>query len=125
MTSPLNLSATEFTPAVRYDSNSGELIFEGESYPENVATFYGPIREWVRSAMQVQAPLKVIFVLDYLNTSSTKAVLDLFSDLDAYHLRGGKTEIVWRYRTGVEIMQEAGTELGEDLKLPYRLEAIE
>lgn len=125
MTSPLNLSPTEFTPAVRYEPSSCELIFEGESYPENVAAFFGPILEWVRGAMNEKAELKVIFALDYLNTSSTKALLDLLSELDSYHLKGGPVTVTWRYRAGVEIMQEAGAELGEDLQLPYRLEAIE
>lgn len=124
MNLPLDLPATELTPLVRYDSSSGVLLLEGESYPENVATFYGPIMQWVRQAISENAPLKVVFSLDYLNTSSTKALLDLFYELDAYFQKGGATEITWRYRQGVEVMKEAGAELGEDLHLPFRLEEI-
>jgi len=124
MISPLDLPATELTPAVRYDSTTGELLLEGESYPENVATFYGPIRDWIRQATAEKLPLRVVFSLDYLNTSSTKALLDLFYELDAYFQKGGPADIVWRYRAGVEVMKEAGAELGEDLHLPFRLEEI-
>jgi hypothetical protein len=118
---PLVISATETTPAVQYDSQTGILRFSGESYPENVSAFYEPVLASVREILTTRAPLKVVLAFGYLNTSSTKAVLDLLMLLDDHHRAGETVEVEWHYNPALEVMQEAGEEFGEDLTLPYRL----
>jgi hypothetical protein len=117
----LDLPATDTTPHVSYDEASATLRFEGESYPENVSQFYEPIFEWLRELLATKPSLKVVLAFSYLNTSSTKALLDLLLQLDDYHRAGGTVEVEWHYRPAIEVMQEAGEEFGEDLSLPYRL----
>ena len=63
----------------------------------------------------------VQFALRYLNTSSTKSLLDLLALLDEYHRDGGRVAVEWHYDPAIEVMQEAGEEFGEDVDLPYRL----
>lgn len=122
MSSPLDLPATDSTPRVAFDSASGILKIEGESYPENVSAFYEPVFAWLRTHLAGgPANFKVVLAYSYLNTSSTKAVLDLLAMLEDYHRAGGDVQVEWHYRPGLEVMQEAGEELGEDLSLPYRL----
>jgi hypothetical protein len=120
----LDLASTDTTPHVSYDEASSTLRFEGESYPENVSQFYEPIFEWLRDLLTTKPSLKVVLAFSYLNTSSTKALLDLLLQLDDYHHAGGTVEVEWHYRPSVEVMQEAGEEFGEDLALPYRLVPI-
>lgn len=118
---PISIPPTDTTPSVEFDPVSGVLRFAGESYPENVSSFYEPVLAWVRDAVSARAAFKVVLAFGYLNTSSTKAVLDLLLLLDDYHQAGGKVEVEWHYNPALEVMQEAGEEFGEDLKLPYRL----
>lgn len=118
---PLVIPPTDTTPAVNYDPATGIVRFSGESYPENVSAFYEPVLAWIREAVASQAPLKVVMVFGYLNTSSTKAILDLLLLLEDYHRAGGKAEVEWHFNPEIEVMQEAGEEFGEDLTLPYRM----
>jgi hypothetical protein len=121
---PLELPATDTTPLVRFDAASSTLRIEGESYPENVSDFYAPVFAWLREFLAGKPSFKVVLAFSYLNTSSTKALLDLLLQLDDYHRAGGKVEVEWHYRPALEVMQEAGEEFGEDLSLPYRLVAL-
>ncbi|CAM2984986.1 DUF1987 domain-containing protein [Rariglobus hedericola] len=120
----LDLPPTDTTPHVRYDAASSTLRIEGESYPENVSDFYAPLFSWLREFLADKPAFKVVLAFSYLNTSSTKALLDLLLQLDDYHRSGGQIEVEWHYRPALEVMQEAGEEFGEDLSLPYRLVAI-
>lgn len=121
---PLDLPATDTTPHVRFDEASATLRFEGESYPENVTEFYDPVFAWLRDFLVAKPAFKVVLAFSYLNTSSSKVLLDLLLQLDDYHRSGGQVEVEWHYRPALEVMQEAGEEFGEDLSLPYRLVAI-
>lgn len=120
----LDLPASDTTPRVSYDAGTATLRFDGESYPENVSQFYEPIFAWLREFLAEKPAFKVVLAFSYLNTSSTKALLDLLLQLDDYHRSGGKIEVEWHYRPALEVMQEAGEEFGEDLSLPYRLVAV-
>ncbi len=117
----MNLSATDTTPAVSFDPATNLLRFAGESYPEDVTAFYHPVASWLRNLLATRPELKVELAFTYLNTSSTKALLDLLMLLDEYHRSGGKVSVEWHYQPGIEVMQEAGEEFGDDLALPYRL----
>lgn len=120
----LLISATDCTPEVYFDSQTAILRIEGESYPENVTHFYKPLHDWLREVLAKDPALKVHFFLTYLNTSSSKSILDILDVLEDYHHRGGSIEVVWRYQEGIEVMMETGEEFGEGLKLPFRLEEV-
>lgn len=122
---PIDIPATETTPRVRFDPAASVLRLEGESYPEDVVAFYGPVVEWLRDHLAARpSRLVVQFALRYLNTSSTKSLLDLLALLDDHHRAGGHVEVEWHYDPAVEVMHEAGEEFGEDITLPYRLVPI-
>lgn len=119
---PLDIPATESTPAVRYDPAAAVLRVEGESFPEDVVAFYAPVVDWLRAHLAARPPALVVqLAFRYLNTSSTKAVLDLLLLLDEHHRGGAPVVVQWHYDPSLEVMREAGEELGEDLSLPFRL----
>ena len=120
---PLNLPAGEATPKVHYSPETSVLRFEGESYPENVSQFFEPILAWLSAHLATGPTLKVELAFTYLNTSSTKAVLDLLLVLEDFHRSGGKVSVSWFYQPGIEVMQEAGEEFGLDITLPYEMVA--
>lgn len=121
----LDIAATEVTPRVWFDPAVSCLTIEGESYPENVSAFYDPVFIWLEEALAGLPELKVDFHFAYLNTSSTKAVLDILQALEDVHRSGStKVSVLWRYRSQIEVMRETGEELSEDFDLPFTLEPI-
>lgn len=123
---PLDLPATDTTPLVRHDPVASVLRLEGESYPEDVAAFYAPVVAWLRQHLDASpATLTVQFAFSYLNTSSSKAVLDLLLLLDEHHRRHpGVLAVEWHHDPAIEVMREAGEEFGDDLSVPYKLVAL-
>lgn len=122
--SSLEIPATDYTPHVFEDSKTGVIWFKGEAYPENASAYFQPIMEWMRSRIAEARPIKLAFSLDYLNTSSTKALLDLLALLEAYHQNGGAVSVIWYYQADLEVMKETGEELLHDFSLPRLLEPL-
>ena len=113
----LDIPPSDYTPHIYFEDAADTLWIKGESYPENAWAFYAPLFDWVRGLIAEGAPIKVCFLLDYLNTSSTKMFLDLLKLLEDYQASGGSASAVWYYRSGVEVMKEAGEDLFEGLAL--------
>jgi hypothetical protein len=120
---PLDLPATEVTPRVHFDAVARTLTFSGESFPEHVADFYQPVQEWVAQYLNSGEPLYVELSLDYLNTSSIKALLDIFDLLEARSLAGGQIAVHWSASS--ETMQEAGEDLLHGFRFPLRISGSE
>jgi hypothetical protein len=76
----INIEATNNTPAISFFTD-GRLLIEGRSLPENVHRFYTPLIEWVR---QINTEVvKMDINLEYLNSASSKKLLELLQTLDA------------------------------------------
>jgi hypothetical protein len=84
------LLATQSTPAVEANWDAGLLRMEGESYPENTYDVYVNIVTWVDSYLIASnRPLRVELHLDYLNTSSIRAMIDIFDRLQVASEQAG------------------------------------
>ena len=114
----LRLEPTKSTPSIFFDAQRAVLEIKGKSYPENAAKFYEPILDWVSvdpdslEGVTVQINVEI---LD-LNSSSTKAFLNLFDLLDRWARTGKTVEINWRYHEDNETALECGEEFVEDLE---------
>ena len=117
------IQPTDCTPKVSLDAQLGQLVIEGESFPENVREFYEPVVEKVESYLKSADGLEVRFDLRYFNTSSSKTILDLLEMLEGYFDRGKKVQVVWLYKEGVEVMQENGEDFAYDLRIPFELQS--
>ncbi len=115
----LNLPPTDVTPEVQYDPVSGVLSLRGESFPENVADFYRPVSDWISNRIAENEAISLHLALDYLNTSSTKALLDILDELESFHVSGGSVAVAWVASS--ETMLEAGEDLFYGLTLPARI----
>lgn len=112
------VEATKSTPDISFNAAMGVLEITGKSYPENAAKFYGPVFEWMTAYLETQKPSKVHMIVQiiYLNSSSSKAFLNLFDMLDHYAGEGRSVVIDWHYHTEDETAQECGEEFQEDLE---------
>jgi len=118
----LQIAAKDDTLKVDFNAETGVLMLEGESYPENPIDFFAPLNNWIEQYIQeVNGPLTLDTTIDYLNTSSSKCMLDLLEALDNYYESGGKATVNWYYEEDNEDMEETGEELCEDLEIPYKL----
>ncbi len=113
----LNIGPTRHTPAIVYEPDARRLRFEGESYPENAAQFYEPIFAWLQKRLQDQpSPLSVDVTMNYFNSSSSKALLDIFDMLDQAAGKGMDITVNWRFHEDNDIGEEYGEEFSEDMQ---------
>jgi hypothetical protein len=104
---------------INFNKETGVLDMAGSSYPENALEFFHPIINWIKNYIsEVHKQLVMNIRLNYLNTSSTKCILDIFEILDQYYKSGGDVKLNWYYAGDDEDIKETGEELGEDLEFP-------
>lgn len=114
----LMIAATERSPEVEFDFAAGRLSLKGESYPEDASSVFGPIFASLERFLE-QAEGREIqfdFSLIYFNSSSAKALMNLFQLLDRAAARGVKVVVNWVYAPDDETMQEFGEDFSEDLE---------
>ena len=120
----LDIAKTKFSLQIQCDAQTGHFEMVGSSYPENAFEFFAPVMLWVeRFIAEVHRPIVLDLKLEYLNTSSSKCILDLFKTLEDYVRQGGKVNVNWYYEESDEDMLETGEEFLEDLDLPFELKA--
>ncbi len=118
----LRLKESKYTVKVDFDPETGILELEGASYPENASEFYQPIFDWInRYIKEVKNKILLNLRLNYLNTSSTKCMLDIIDHLEDYYESGGNVTINWYYAEGDEDILETGEEFAEDARVPINL----
>ena len=73
--SDLHIAATDRTPEIQLSAAQGIFSMRGESFPEDVAAFYGQVIMAIDAmASSIQGPLKVDVAMVYINSSSIKAM---------------------------------------------------
>ena len=118
----LNISATQSTPSVVTSWLNGTVEMRGDSYPENSWDFFGPIIAWIEAFLEASdAPLHANLYLLYLNTSSVKAMMDIFDMLEEAYDRGQQISVSWYYDGDNERIAELIEEFKEDLSFPFEI----
>lgn len=120
----LDIAASQSTPGVRADATGGVLRMSGDSYPENAFELFDPVIGWVETYLaQGEAPLRLELRLLYLNTSSVRAMMDIFDLLEAAHARGRDVAVCWYYDHHNERVRELAEEFAEDCSFPFDIQA--
>ena len=112
MTQTPDYQATEDTPLVSFDEQSGTLLIKGNSFPENTFDFYKPIILWIEEHLSRRndAPFVLNMEVGYYNSSSAKVFINIFSMLETMS-DGGKPIVVnWYYDIEDEDAAEDGKE---------------
>jgi phosphatidylserine/phosphatidylglycerophosphate/cardiolipin synthase-like enzyme len=114
----IRIRATNRSPAVSFDFARHHLRIKGESYPEDVLAFYGPILASLDTylASLRSGRCRCDLSLVYFNSGSAKALMLLLEKLDEAAARGAAIEIYWYYDENDDTMRELGEEFGEDLR---------
>lgn len=124
-TTDIHLNATQSTPAVSAtirEGGAGHLEMKGDSYPENSFDFFAPLFSWVENLLaQDGASLGMELHLLYLNTSSVKAMMDIFDLMEDAHNEGKKVSLSWYYDHDNERIAELAEEFKEDCSFPFHI----
>ena len=117
----LKIEKTKYTLAIDLDPVSGKLQFTGESYPENARAFFAPVFSWLDEYFKSNpANVEAELSLDYLNTSSTKCLLDILEVFERFRTGGGNINVTWYYSKDDEDTLTMGQEIAEDTGLPIQ-----
>lgn len=116
----LQLAGTEQTPQVVLNKEKNIFEFSGRSLTDKAVEFYRPVIQWMTEYSEnPNAKTEVVFKMEYMNTSSSKALFDLFAILQT--IDGAK--IVWCFQDEDEDMEETGEEFSSLVKIPFEMRA--
>ena len=100
---------TYFIPSVKCSTATGICEIKGESYLDYAAEFYERILDWItRYLGETSLEVTLNFKLGYFNTSTSKAILDMFHGLKQLMQEGHTIHVNWYYPQGdLESLEEA------------------
>lgn len=118
----LDVSQTPSTPSIHADHGLGRVVMIGDSYPENPFEFFQPIIDWIDAFLHNEnRPLSFNLELVYLNTSSIRAMMDIFDRLEEAHQEGRQVSVHWCYDPDNERVGELAEEFREDCTFPFTI----
>jgi len=117
----IQIDATDRSPKVDFDFGKSVFLLEGESYPENVSEFFGPVIDKLSEHLKGlrdagSGTVEFNFKLIYFNSSSAKVMMGLFDSLEEAAADGVDVTINWYFEEDDDNMEELGEEFGEDLE---------
>jgi hypothetical protein len=113
------------TPAIDFDFESHRLRMAGESFPENVHTFYAPVFEeldrYLRG-LEGNVPISVELHFSYVNSASMRSLQQLLTLLDTSASCGARVHVKWLAAADDDVLQELGEDLLHDKRwLTYEI----
>lgn len=109
-------------PSVLLDPYEQVLKIEGRSILEDAADFYQPILDWITDYVAEPFESTVLEVrLEYINTSSSKCLVDLFHSLEPLVPTANTVRINWHYNQNDDDMEDAGKDFDAVVKVPVML----
>lgn len=119
-----SIPGSQSTPAIQSDWGKGIVSMQGDSYPENSYELFHQVYEWIERFLGEAAhPLNLELRLLYLNTSSIKAMMDIFDLLEAAYQEGRQVAVNWYYDIRNERVVELAEEFKEDCTFPFSIQS--
>ena len=104
-----HIDRTDTSPQVVLDLDHGLMEIVGRSLPPNSEQFYARVHRWLEEYLrEPRNETTVNMRLDYLDTSSSKHLYNIFRQLDAVNEEGRHVQVNWHYETGDDEMAETG-----------------
>ena len=117
----LTIKRTQSTLEVNFNAASGVCKLSGSSYPENSIKFFKPLINWIKQyGEKGKKGITLEFRVTYINSSSTKCILDIIELLEGFHKKRGNMKINWYYQQDEDDLRETGEELTRQINLPVK-----
>ena len=118
----LVIEKTVKTPYINFDHKSGILKITGRSIPENPEEFYNVLFEWLIEYFKKPQNETLINVqLEYINSGSSKFILELFQLIQDFKSKGFNCKINWYYEEDDEAVLELGKHYQSIIDIPFKL----
>jgi len=118
----LHIEGTKSSPEIHFDHLTGVLKMSGESYPENSFEFYKPVLSWLSDFLgSYREPVVFNLHVSYLNTGSTKCMMDILDLLEETFLAGVNVTVNWYCDRDNDRAVETAEEFKEEVSLPFNI----
>lgn len=110
------------TPRVEFDGETGVLRLEGESHPDDAASFYAPLILWVDGLVAgPPRPVTLDLRLTFFSAATRPQLVALLRRLRKYAGRGAEVRATWFIDPGEEDMIDVAGDLASMSGLPIRV----
>jgi len=125
MTERLQHTGSSENPEIILDPETEKYLISGNSLPEDIKVIYMPIVNWIKeNCSSLEHSIHLIVDLNYINSTSSKALMDVFVALEEETLNTEYTaEIHWKYDEDDSDNLQLGISYKEMLKIPFHLES--
>ncbi len=121
----LHIPATKSTPEIFYSEENQTLSLIGESYPENTFAFFAQVFEWLHENLPKMKTFHLHVNISYMNSSSTKCILDILDLLAKSYESGSAVSVTWYYDRENERALDIAEEFEEDAEVPFEIIAFD
>lgn len=112
------------SPGIVYNPGNLTLNIKGRSIPENPEAVYKPLRDWIERHFSLSDKLNMEINLEYINSGSSKHMLEILRLLRDYHESGKDLTIKWLYEEDDEAIMELGEHYRDTSGIPIDIEMI-
>ncbi|MGE0078654.1 MAG: DUF1987 domain-containing protein [Bacteroidales bacterium] len=98
-------------PQINANGDKGFFEIKGKSLPEDAIEFYRPLEKYIIEYAKSPQPVTTINLkLEYLNSSSSKKLLDLIGHIEKMASQGYQVDLNWFHREDDQDMIDEGVE---------------
>lgn len=116
------LKETKHSPSVILNPESGVFELRGSSFLDNAHEFYSPLIDWLKEyEKNPAASTKVIFELNYINTSSQRMMFDFLKRINFLFKSGHPVAVEWLYDENDYDLKDVGEDLLSFMEFPYKI----
>ncbi len=117
-----HIKKTFNTPEVRFTPGEGLLKIEGRSIPEDPGDIYNNIIDLLEKYFENPREITRIDIkLEYINSGSSKYLLELLRIIKARYDEGNDCIINWYYEEDDESIYELGQHYQNTIQVPFKL----
>lgn len=107
----LRIESRNDTPEIIADGDNGLFEISGKSLPEDAIEFFKPLEDYVRTYIENPRSRTVVNLRPiYLNSSSSKKILDVIHLFEELQDSGAEVEVNWINTTGDQDIVDEGIE---------------
>jgi len=118
----LRIDSTIKTPEIDFDAGKQHLKISGRAIPENPEEFFSGVIQWIKAYFESKRELTTVDIqLEYINSGSSKFILDFLHLLQEMHKKGNKCKVKWYYEEDDEAVLELGKHYQSILDLDFSL----
>ncbi len=111
-------------PGIFYFPGPQKLEISGRSIPENPEQVYTRLLEWLDVYFKDNNFLKVDIFLEYINSGSSKYLLNVLQKMTGFMAIGKDISIKWLYEEDDEGMLELGEHYRDAAGIAMRIEMV-